>query len=131
MIVLDASAAVEWLLGLPAAKGVEERFDDPERSLHVPHLLSVEVAHALRRLERTGGLSSERGLAALDDLADLAAERYAHEGLLPLVWRLRADITAYDAVYVALAQTLGASLLTLDGKLAAAAARHCDVDLIA
>lgn len=130
MIVLDASAAVAWLLGRPGAQAVELRISDPTRSLHAPHLLAVEVAHALRRIERTTALTPERALATLADLEGLGVERYAHEDLLPQVWQLRHDITAYDAVYVALTSTLDATLVTLDGKLAAAARRHCDVDLI-
>ena len=78
------------------------------------------VAQVLRRYERTGGLSTTRGAGALRDLEDLAIERYPHRPLLPRVWELRANLTAYDAVYVALAEALEATLLTGDARLARA-----------
>lgn len=120
MIVLDASAVVEWLLGFEHATFVEERIADPATTIHVPHLLGVEVAQVVRRFERRGEISDERAREVLVDLADLDAMRYDHEPLLPLVWELRSNLTAYDASYVALARVLDAPLVTLDTGLAAA-----------
>lgn len=127
MIVLDASAVVEWLMQRPLAPAVERRLS--EASLHAPHLLSVEVAQVVRRYERQGLLSAERGRSALDALADLDVALYPHEPLLPGIWQLRANLTAYDAAYIALARALPAPLVTLDARLASAP-HGADVDLV-
>lgn len=130
MIVLDASAVVEWLLGLPHAVAVAERIGEAEQSLHAPHVIGVEVAQVVRRLSARGAVSDDRGAAALADLADLDLIRYAHEPLLPAIWQTRANLTAYDAVYVALAEALDAPLVTCDARLAAAPGHRARIDLI-
>ena len=117
MIVLDASAAVEVLLQTAAGAPMTERLLDPAESLHAPHLLDVEVAQILRRFVRRGELAPDRARQALDDLASLPLERYSHEILMPRVWMLRENLTAYDAAYVALAEVLEATLLTRDGRI--------------
>lgn len=131
MIVVDASALLEVLLRTPAAKAVEGRlFSVPQQTLHAPHLLDVEVAQVLRRYVAIGEIDDERGRAALGDLADFPIRRYPHDFLLPRVWSLRDNFTAYDAVYVALAEVLDAGLLTRDQRLAAAVDRHVGVTLV-
>jgi predicted nucleic acid-binding protein len=120
MIVLDASAALELLLGTELGQFIAIRIADPELSLHAPHLIDVEAAQALRRYVREGELDDGTARAALEDLRSLDLERHAHEPLLDRVWALRENLTAYDAVYVALAEALDAILLTCDGKLARA-----------
>jgi predicted nucleic acid-binding protein len=131
VIVLDASAVVEWLLRLPRADAVEARMASPDAtSMHVPHLLAVEVAQVVRRFVTAGGLSATRGEEALADLADLDAYRHPHEPLLPIMWEVRANLTAYDAVYVALARALDAPLVTLDRRLADAPGHGALVDLV-
>lgn len=117
MIVLDSSAAVEWLLGLPLADQVGDRIIATD-SLHVPALLDVEVAQVVRRYGASGEITAQAGERALNALADLDAVRYTHELLLPLIWRLRNNLTAYDAAFVALAAVLDAPLLTLDAQIA-------------
>lgn len=118
MIVLDASAALEMLLRTEVGQGLAERLLEPRAaSLHAPHLLDLEVAQVLRRLVSRGALAAERAGEALRDLADLPLERYSHELLLPRIWSLRLNLTAYDAAYVALAELLGATLLTRDHRL--------------
>lgn len=129
MIVLDASAAVEWLLGRPRAEAVERRLVEGTPSLHAPHLLAVEVAQVLRRFQLQGLLGADRGALALADLADLGVTTYPHEPLLPAIWQLRENFSAYDAAYVALAAALRAPLVTLDARLAAGP-HGIDVDLI-
>lgn len=131
MIVLDASAAVELLLGTEAGDLVSARIADPSTSLHAPHLLAVEVAQALRRVVAAGDLRPSRAAAALDDLADLDAERYPHEPFLPRIFALRGNLTAYDAAYVALAETLDATVLTFDRRLAGAPGHRARVDVLA
>ena len=108
MIVLDASAVVEWLLQSPKAEAVEGRaFSDARSQRHAPHLLDVEVAQALRRLVVANKMSASRAEQALEDLSDLSLIRYPHDWLLGRVWELRHNLTAYDATYVALAEALG------------------------
>jgi predicted nucleic acid-binding protein len=130
VIVVDASALLEALLRTPAAEAVEKRLFDSRRTLHAPHLLDVEVAQVIRRYAATGELGQERGRAALADLTDFPLRRYPHGFLLPRVWELRDNLTAYDAVYVALAEALDATLLTRDQRLAAAAGHHAHVELV-
>jgi predicted nucleic acid-binding protein len=130
MIVVDASALLEALLRTPAARAVEERLFEPRQTLHAPHLLDIEVAQVIRRYAATGEIDSERGCAALADLADFPFRRYPHDFLLPRVWDLRNHLTAYDAVYVALAEALDAPLLTRDQRLATAAGHHARVELV-
>lgn len=130
MIVLDASAAVELLLATANGDRVVERIADPAASIHVPHLLSVEVAQVLRRLAVAGTVSRARAAGALDDLADLDAERYPHEPFLPRMFALRDNLTAYDAAYVALAEVLAAPLVTFDGRLAGAPGHRATVQLL-
>ena len=84
----------------------------------------------IRRYAANREIDDERGCAALADLADLPLRRYPHDFLLPRVWDLRNDLTAYDAVYVALAEALDAPLLTRDRRLAAAAGHHARVELV-
>lgn len=130
MIVLDASAAIEWLLQSPTGKKIDKRIFSAGASLHAPHVIDVEVAQVLRRQVREKAMSAERAEEALEDLADLPLHRYPHDLLLPRVWQLRATLTAYDAVYVALAELLDASLVTCDAKLAAAHGHTARVDLV-
>jgi predicted nucleic acid-binding protein len=130
MIVVDASAVLELLLRTPAARAVEKRLFDPTQTLHAPHLLDVEVAQVVRRYAANGEIDGERGRTALADLADLPLYRYPHDFLLQRVWDLRNNVTAYDAVYVALAEALDAPLVTRDKRLAAAPGHHAQVELV-
>jgi predicted nucleic acid-binding protein len=120
VIVLDASAVLEILLQTADGAPLTERILSPDSSLHAPHLMDVEVAQILRRFVLRGELSEERARQALKDLADLPVERYSHELLLPRIWSLRENLTAYDAAYVVLAEILEATLLTRDGRIARA-----------
>jgi predicted nucleic acid-binding protein len=130
VIVVDASALLEALLRTPAAEQVERRLFDPRETLHAPHLLDVEIAQVIRRYAAAGEIDSERGRELLVDLVDFPARRYPHGFLMQRVWELRHNLTAYDAIYVALAEALGASLLTRDRRLAAAAGHHARVELV-
>ena len=130
MIVLDASAAIEWLLQSPAGIKIDKRIFSISESLHAPHLLDVEVAQVLRRYVHEKTITAERGEQALEDLADLLLNRYPHDFLIPRVWELRATLTAYDAVYVALAELLDAPLLTCDAKIASAPAHSARIEMI-
>jgi predicted nucleic acid-binding protein len=129
VIVVDASALLEVLLRTAAAEAVEKRLLDARETLHAPHLLDVEVAQVIRRYAASGELDQERGRAVLADLGDFPVRRYPHGFLLPRVWELRNNLTAYDAVYVALAEALDAPLLTRDRRLVATAGHHARIEL--
>jgi predicted nucleic acid-binding protein len=131
VIVLDASTAIEWLIKSPAGTKVDRRlFSFPPVTLHVPDLLDVEVAQVLRRYVREKMMTASRGEEALQDLHDLPLNRYPHDILMPRVWELRAVLTAYDAVYVALAELLDAPLITCDRKIALASGHRATVEVI-
>ena len=130
MIVLDASSAVAVLLNLgPSAARIRERMDRTDEGLHVPHLFEVEVMNVLRRYALNGSLSTERARLALKRLFDMRITRYPHTALLSRIWELKDNITAYDAAYVALAETLDAPLLTTDRRLAQAPGIRAEVEL--
>lgn len=129
MAVVDASALLEVLLRTPSARAVEQRLFGRRRVLHVPHLVDVEIAQVLRRYALAGELDAARGREALSDLADFPLRRYQHAFLLPRIWELRSNFTAYDAAYVALAEALDAPLITCDGRLATAVSRHSKIHL--
>jgi predicted nucleic acid-binding protein len=97
-------------------------------TLHAPHLIDIETTHVLRRYVVNGNIDAKRGREAIDDVAALSLRRYGHAGLLPRVWEMRDNLTAYDAVYVALAEVLNATLLTCDRHLAAAAGRRVRIE---
>ena len=130
MIVLDASALLEVLLRTSAGKAVEDKLFIPGRTLHAPPLIDVEVAQVIRRYAANGDVDGERGRMALTDLADFPLRRYPHDFLLPRIWDLRNNLTAYDAAYVALAEALDVPLLTRDRRLATAGGHRAQIELV-
>ena len=130
MIVLDASALLEILLRTPLAERLMDRALDASERMHAPHLLDVEVTQVLRRLVQRKEIAAARAEQALEDLAKLLIERHEHQSLVSRVWQLRDSISAYDGVYVALAQALGAPLLTCDAKLAGAHGHLATIELV-
>lgn len=121
-MVLDASAVVELLLGSQRGEAVTEavREAGAESRLHAPDLMDVEVAQVFRRHSARGVLPEARAAAALELLQRLPVTRHPSRILLPRVWALRENLTAYDGAYIALAEALAAPLLTCDGRLARA-----------
>jgi predicted nucleic acid-binding protein len=130
LIVLDASALLEILLRTPLAERLMDRALDASERMHAPHLLDVEVTQVLRRLVQRKEVTVERAEQALDDLSKLAIERHEHQSLVSRAWQLRDSISAYDGVYVALAEALDAPLLTCDAKLAGAHGHRATIELV-
>ena len=130
MIVLDASALLELLLVTPAGVSVAKRIASERETLHAPQLIDLEVLQVLRRFAASGALDPGRAEQALEDLQSLDLERYPHQPLLDRLWQLRANVTAYDAAYLALAEALLAPLLTFDARLAGAAGHTAQIELL-
>jgi len=129
VIVLDVSAVVGWLLQTAAGQRIERRIYSRSQSLHAPHLLDLEVVQVLRRLVREGTVSARRADEAVQDLLDLRINRYPHSVLMPRIWQLRHNLSAYDAAYVVLAEKLGAVLLTRDKRLSSASGHAVPIEV--
>lgn len=127
MIVVDASVVVDLLCNVGSSSALHRRLAD--EVLLAPDLLPVEVASALRGLNRRRGLTDTALEAAAVDLARLRVELHPSLPLIPHVLALRQNVTAYDAAYVALASVFGCPLLTHDRRLARAASGHCTVEV--
>jgi predicted nucleic acid-binding protein len=130
VIVLDASVVLDVLLGTLPSDVVESTILHRGETLYAPHLLDVEVLQVLRRYVMAGEIGEERALQALEDLRDLPLIRYRHDFLNQRVWELRHNLTAYDAVYVALAEVLQAPLITRDSRIASATGHSARVELL-
>jgi len=130
VIVVDASALLEFLLQTSLGARVEVRLFRDGDELHAPHLLDVEVVQGLRRLVRTGEVSSRRADEAIADLTDLDLHRHAHLDLLGRAWKLRDNLSAYDAMYVALAEAIEAPIVTCDRPLGKAPGHRTRIEVI-
>lgn len=129
MIVADASVTLDVLLALPGSARTAEILLS-EGEIHVPHVLDLEVIQALRRLSRIGELNLDRALQAISYLGDLPLTRHSHASFRFRIWELRNNMTAYDAAYVSLAESLDAPLLTRDKKLASAPGHRARIELV-
>jgi len=123
-LVVDASVVAAALVD-STSRGIWARDRLREGELAAPHLMPAEVSSVLRRTERSGELSTNIVAVAHADLLDLSVELFSFEPYADRVWQLRDNVTVYDAWYVALAETLGTSLATLDRRLATAAGPTC------
>jgi predicted nucleic acid-binding protein len=130
VIVVDASAMLEFLLQTPLGARVEARLFRDGEEFHSPHLMDVEVTQGLRRLARSGEVSATRAAEAIEDLSDLDLHRHAHLNLLTRAWQLRENVTAYDAMYVVLAEALDATMITCDSPLAKAPGHRARIEAI-
>ena len=130
MRVLDASVVLELLLQTPVMAPLAEEILLSPADLHAPHLADVEVSQVLRRLASRLEITERRAQDALQDLRDLPMVRHSHELLLERAWELRANLTIYDGVYVALAELLEAPLLTRDRRLANAPGHRAEIKLL-
>ncbi|GAC1604044.1 MAG: PIN domain-containing protein [Acidimicrobiales bacterium] len=125
MIVVDASAGLSALLNDgPARRSLANQ------QLHAPHLIDVEITSALRRQVATRHLSADTGWALLEVWRRLGLTRYPVHGLLDRVWELRDNLSAYDASYVALAESLDCDVVTADVRLGRAPGVHCPVRVV-
>jgi predicted nucleic acid-binding protein len=129
VIVTDASALIYALVVEVTGGPLRQRLTE-EAELHVPHIIDLEIASALRSLVARDRLSDELAAGCLADLLDLPIVRYPHDVLLARVWELRHNLTPYDAAYVALAEGLPAVLITADQSLSRAPDLRCEVELI-
>ncbi len=130
MRVIDASAVVRGLASRDRSADLDRTLAGDEE-LHAPHLVDVEVTHALRRLVAMGELSDDRAADARLDLSALPVTRYPHQPLLPRAWELRRNLSVHDAVHVALAEILDVPLLTCDARIASAPGHHATIELFA
>ena len=99
-------------------------------TFHAPHLLDVEVSQALRRLVRAGDIRADRAHEALHDLIDLDIRRHPHTHFLGRAWELRDNVTAYDAMYIALAEAIDAPLITCDAPLSGAPGHAARIEIV-
>lgn len=129
-LVLDSSALV-YALTLTTPQAYELRTRINSSICHAPHLVDAEVGNVLRRQEMAGRITSTVAWTALRALEHLVDHRYPHSGALAqAAWKLRPAVTFYDALYVALASTLGTPLITCDARLARAPGLTCVIDVV-
>ena len=100
-------------------------------SIHCPHLIDVEIAQTLRRLVARGEISETRARTALSHWCSLDIQRYPHLPFLDRIWTLKENLSAYDAVYIALAEILAAPMITGDQKLAKAPGTSAKIEVFA
>lgn len=130
VIVVDASVVVTALADDgPDGEHARQRLRGVR--LTAPHVIDLEVTSAWRRLASTGDLDQRRAEMAIADLRSLRLDPVSHASLLDRCWELGANLTVYDAAYVALAELLDTTLLTADSRLANAPGRRCSTELIA
>ena len=129
-MVLDAAAAIELLLNTSRGQALAARLADETIAIHAPHLIDVEIAQVLRRYVEHKTLSEQRASLALEHWRKLQVARYPHEPFLGGIWELRNNFSAYDSVYVALAEALSTTLLTSDQKLARAPNPGVQIELL-
>lgn len=118
------------VLATKRAERLGTRVLESGERLHAPHLIDLEIAQALRRLVQLKEITAERAQQALDDFDSFAIERHSHRDLLLRIWQLRESMTAYDGAYVALAEALGAPLLTCDSKLGRSHGHHTRIEVV-
>ena len=128
MIVVDTSAVFSAVAETPPNKGLVDRIHAAER-LHAPHLIDVEFVHALRRFVSHGRMTADLADSKLHDFSEMAIIRYPHVRFRDRLWELRANLSAYDAAFVALAEALGIPLVTADRRLARSTGHSAVIEL--
>jgi predicted nucleic acid-binding protein len=130
LIVLDASALADVVVPTPLGARIGPLVEAHGADVHAPALIDAEAASAIRRIELRGDLSEDRAWDALTSVLDFPLVRYPCDALLARAWELRHNLTVYDGLYVALAEAIGAALVTTDARLALAAERHAAVEVV-
>lgn len=128
MIVVDSSAVLGALAGRPLDASLQARLI-ADGDLHAPHLIDLQIVHGLRRLLSRGQVSEDTASDVRSDLSDLRITRYPHHPFVEGIWELRHHVSPYDAVFIALAETLDAPLVTCDGHLARAGQHKAKIEL--
>jgi len=129
MLVVDASCLCEQLIGGPGAGAISDRLlADGDHA--VPHIVDVEVFGVVRREHLRGHLDRTEATHAVEDLESWPGERFGHRLLLTRAWQLRETVRGWDAMYVALAEALGAILVTTDRRLSAATGPTCQIEVL-
>ena len=129
MLVVDASCLYEVLIGAPGAEAIRRRLAaDGDHA--APHVVDVEVFGVVRREHRHGHLDRTEAAQAVEDLEAWPGERFGHRALLPRAWELRDTVRGWDAMYVALAEALDATLVTTDRRLASAIGPECEIEAL-
>ena len=129
MLVVDGSCLYELVVGTAKSDSIQQRFAlDPD--LAAPHVIDAEVLGAIRLRHLIGDLDATAAGQAVLDLRNWPGERFAHGGLLERAWELRNSVRSWDALYVALAEALGTTLLTIDARLARARGPECPIEVV-
>jgi len=129
MIVVDASCLYEVVVDTERAEAIRERLAaDTDHA--APHVIDIEVFSLIRRDNLAGLLNDTYAGLAVEDLRSWPGERYGHRALLERAWELRHTVRGWDAAYVALAEALDATLVTLDQRLATAQGPRCAIDVV-
>jgi len=128
MIVADTSAVLAVLCADPPEARLRQRLAE-DADLHAPHLIDVEIIHALRRLVASGNVTEQRAMSVRADYSQLTMTRYPHHPLADRMWELRHNLTAYDAAFVALSEALGVPFVTCDARLAGASGHSACIEV--
>jgi len=129
VLIVDASCLYEVVADTARADAVRSRLAaDPDHA--APSVVDVEVVSIIRRDHLLGRLDPTSAAQAVQDLRDWPGERFTHQPLLDRVWELRGSVRAWDGFYVALAEALGATLVTSDARLAAASGPRCAMEVL-
>jgi predicted nucleic acid-binding protein len=128
MLIVDATCLYEVVADTPNAEPIRVRLSE-DQDHAAPHVVDLEVLNVVRRHEMQGRLDATAAGQAVDDLYGWPGERFAHQGLIPRAWSLRHDVRGWDAFYVALAEALDGTLLTLDTRLAQASGPLCPIEI--
>lgn len=126
MLVVDASALFDVVADAPGADAIRDLMAD-DTDLAAPHLIDAEVFSVIQRHHQLGNLDRTAATQAVADLRSWPGRRFPHGLLLDRAWELRANLRGYDALYVALAEGLDATLVTLDERLARAPGPECRI----
>jgi predicted nucleic acid-binding protein len=130
LIVIDASACVELLLRTTKGQEVDGHIQTDGESVWAPHVIDPEVMNAFRGLVRGGHVDAAHAQRALDTFARLPLRRVPHDVLWTRMWELRANVSSYDAAYLALAELRGCPLVTCDARLGRAPGHRAQVEVV-